>query len=251
MILRRIATSLKRQDWVTVLIEFVLVILGILIALQLDNWNQARLERQLEVATVKRLFVELNSNIEAYGERISLYADYRRTIYAYYDFLDGAQGERPSEEDLDRVLCRQGVTFSGRQSNSVYKELISAGRLGIVSDVTARDALSNFHADVASAVAFTANLAPVRHDVYANLDDFRTRVPTNRVMGGVKTCTFDYGLFEADPRAKAFIAELGYIEGGLIEMNSYVQTSVFDARDALILAYPKVAPETPELLETP
>ena len=41
MILRRVASALKRQDWVVVLIEFVLVIAGVLIALQINNWNEA------------------------------------------------------------------------------------------------------------------------------------------------------------------------------------------------------------------
>ncbi|WP_421791319.1 hypothetical protein [Hyphobacterium sp.] len=53
MILRRIADALRRQDWITVLIEFVLVIAGVLIALQVNNWNetraaQARLDRYVD-----------------------------------------------------------------------------------------------------------------------------------------------------------------------------------------------------------
>ena len=41
MILRRVTFALKSQDWVVILIEFVLVIAGVLIALQINNWNEA------------------------------------------------------------------------------------------------------------------------------------------------------------------------------------------------------------------
>jgi len=44
MILARLAKSLRRQDWTTFAIEFVLVIAGVLIALEVDNWNQERVE---------------------------------------------------------------------------------------------------------------------------------------------------------------------------------------------------------------
>ena len=59
MILRRIASALKRQDWATVLIEFILVILGVLIALQVNNWNESRLERREETRYLTALAGEL------------------------------------------------------------------------------------------------------------------------------------------------------------------------------------------------
>ncbi len=49
MITHRIATALRRQEWVTIVIEFVLVIAGVLIALQVDQWNDARKERAVEL----------------------------------------------------------------------------------------------------------------------------------------------------------------------------------------------------------
>lgn len=59
MIHRRIAVALKRQDWTTVLIEFVLVVFGVLIALQINNWNAARQERSDERAILARLHAEV------------------------------------------------------------------------------------------------------------------------------------------------------------------------------------------------
>ena len=42
MILRRIADAFRKQDWATVTIEFFVVVVGIFVGLQVDNWNQIR-----------------------------------------------------------------------------------------------------------------------------------------------------------------------------------------------------------------
>ncbi|WP_394692119.1 DUF6090 family protein [Hyphobacterium sp.] len=65
MILRRIADALRRQDWVTVVIEFVLVIAGVLIALQVNNWNETRSSTQGAISALNRLHNEVEANIAA------------------------------------------------------------------------------------------------------------------------------------------------------------------------------------------
>jgi uncharacterized protein YcgL (UPF0745 family) len=45
MILRRLTTALRKQDWFTVVIETLIVVFGVFIALQVNNWNAGRLER--------------------------------------------------------------------------------------------------------------------------------------------------------------------------------------------------------------
>jgi hypothetical protein len=45
MILQRLATSIRKQDWFTVVIETLIVMFGAFLGLQVNNWNQARFER--------------------------------------------------------------------------------------------------------------------------------------------------------------------------------------------------------------
>lgn len=42
MILRRITDALRRQDWTTVVVEALIVTFGVLLGLQLNNWNKDR-----------------------------------------------------------------------------------------------------------------------------------------------------------------------------------------------------------------
>jgi len=45
-ILRRIVESLRKRDWTSVAIELAIVVVGVFIGLQVNNWNEARVERQ-------------------------------------------------------------------------------------------------------------------------------------------------------------------------------------------------------------
>ena len=71
MIQRRFATALKNQDWAIVAIEFVLIIVGVLLALQLNNWNEDRANREGAENTLLRLKSEVQVNIESLDERLA------------------------------------------------------------------------------------------------------------------------------------------------------------------------------------
>ena len=58
--MRRIAIALRNQEWTTILIEFVLVIAGVLIALQLDQWKDALAENAEE----RRLLLAVLDDVE-------------------------------------------------------------------------------------------------------------------------------------------------------------------------------------------
>ena len=45
MILRRFAQSLKEQNWTAIAVEFVLLVLGVFLGIQVSNWNEGRIEQ--------------------------------------------------------------------------------------------------------------------------------------------------------------------------------------------------------------
>jgi hypothetical protein len=59
MILRRLGHAIARQDWFVVLIELLVLVVGIFIGLQVDDWNQARRNRNDE----QRFLVALHEDI--------------------------------------------------------------------------------------------------------------------------------------------------------------------------------------------
>ena len=62
---RNIAAAFRRQDWATVLVEFVLVIVGVLIALRLDQFAE---DRRVDLQELNFLKLILS---QSYGQQYS------------------------------------------------------------------------------------------------------------------------------------------------------------------------------------
>ena len=54
MILRRITQHVKDQNWFAVALDFVIVVVGILIAFQITNWGDAKAERKRETQILQQ-----------------------------------------------------------------------------------------------------------------------------------------------------------------------------------------------------
>lgn len=63
MILRRLSQSLKEQNWMAILIEFVLLVAGVFLGIQVANWNAARVDRMEYEAALGRLGAEIDANL--------------------------------------------------------------------------------------------------------------------------------------------------------------------------------------------
>ena len=67
MILRRFSESLKQQNWAAIAIEFVLLVLGVFLGIQVANWNETRIERDLVRGHLSEIAQDLRTH-EAIGE---------------------------------------------------------------------------------------------------------------------------------------------------------------------------------------
>jgi hypothetical protein len=63
VILRRLTTALRKQDWVTVVIETLIVVLGVFLGVQIGNWNQSGQQQRLFDESFDRAIVEIQSNL--------------------------------------------------------------------------------------------------------------------------------------------------------------------------------------------
>lgn len=90
MILRRLAQSLRRQDWVTVVLEIGIVVLGVFLGIQVANWNQDRLDDQRRAQMIGALVTNLeDSNIVQQGFLAEIEAGLEAWDVAF------ARGEQP------------------------------------------------------------------------------------------------------------------------------------------------------------
>lgn len=63
MILRRVTEHVRAQNWFAVGIDFVIVVVGVFVGIQVANWNDARSERARETLLLGELRAELAESI--------------------------------------------------------------------------------------------------------------------------------------------------------------------------------------------
>ena len=64
MILRRITKHVREQNWTAIAIDFVIVVVGVFMGIQLGNWNEQRGASAREAAFRERLIEDLTANRE-------------------------------------------------------------------------------------------------------------------------------------------------------------------------------------------
>ncbi|WDI32184.1 hypothetical protein PUV54_03130 [Hyphococcus flavus] len=66
MLLRRVIEHVKTQNWTAVALDFVIVVVGVFIGIQVSNWNDARGERQRETQILGDIATDIAADIEGY-----------------------------------------------------------------------------------------------------------------------------------------------------------------------------------------
>jgi len=64
MLLRRVIEHVKHQNWTAVALDFVIVVMGVFIGIQVSNWNEARADHEEGRQLLTRLYEETGSLLE-------------------------------------------------------------------------------------------------------------------------------------------------------------------------------------------
>ncbi len=134
MILRRVTKHVQEQNWFSVGIDFLIVVTGVFIGIQVANWNGERLERLEEAAIVERIhndFVRIKEDSErSLAFHVGLTEDLKTLVRA----LRSGAVEVGDEEAIERALLL-GITFQTSADHSgTFTELLSSGRANILRD---------------------------------------------------------------------------------------------------------------------
>lgn len=169
MRLRRITEHVKAQNWFAVGIDFLIVVVGVFIGIQVSNWNA---DRQVE-AQKHLIETRLVSDFELMREDIALaMAEHERIIIALH-VLRGAieRGEALPAEDADiKLALNEGFSYQPSIHRSgMFIELLSSGRLDLISEEALRTALLKYDARAQRTIF---NLNQIRNYMNTSLPEF-------------------------------------------------------------------------------
>ncbi len=148
MILRRLATSIRKQDWFAVVIETLIVVLGVFLGLQVNNWNEAQKLEVQKSAAIERLHAEAEASVAYYANILEGFEarNAARTDALRYLNADALP------QDIDRIdgdsFLSIGAAPTVSPPRSVYDELISTGLFADIGDAQMREVISGYYAEV-------------------------------------------------------------------------------------------------------
>lgn len=157
MILHRLGEAISRQNWFTVVIEILVVVVGIFIGLQVDGWNEARKDRKDEKIFLQRLHEDL-----LLTEKLSSRVRDRRLdrLQSAMDASDVLFGrvDRDTLTEEECIAIASSTFFNINASGlSSLEELVGTGRMDIIRDFELRSALVELQ-QTRAALAFMINL---------------------------------------------------------------------------------------------
>jgi hypothetical protein len=192
-------------NWRHALGELAIVVIGILIALAVNDWAQARRDHALEVLYLKRLLADSDDNLAAIQKRIDLHTR-RADILARLNASITGGAPPPSDDEISEVLCRWFIQPALPLRRGTYAELVSSGHLALLRDVELRRLLEGAEATHEEVIRLD-RFADVFQQVTAPLNAYRQWQIKPNEWDGVG-CRFNYEAMRADPAIPSMLAQL-------------------------------------------
>ena len=180
MLFRRIKAHIEKENWFAVFIDFLIVVVGILIAFQITEWNEQRQKRVQTDRLFERLEATIGLDAWLADGFLSYYQEVIKNGKLAIDDLDGRQ----SLSDKELLITAFRATQFSRllPTNSIYEELISTGGFDLVGDsALGQVARLLYESGIADEIMVTG-----QNSEYRRL--FRTIVPIDVQLALVEAC---------------------------------------------------------------
>ncbi len=151
MILRRVITHFRRQEWAAIAIDFVIVVLGVFIGLQVQAFAVERDRQRSERGYLTRLHGEVEQLLETRARYDRSRTKFSVDLLGAVKVLDDAEGITSlSLDQCDAVAGSAHTTVPPAELPTVA-ELLSTGRLDHLSSATVRTAILTYVQDAVRA----------------------------------------------------------------------------------------------------
>ena len=218
--------------------EIVLVVIGILIALQINNWNEVRKTKITEHTYLENIKTDLNLNLISLNTFI---ADRKKSIKASDSILEFFNGTKPLDLDaFNRYGLDVMVWYPFEQHDNTYKELMNSGNLSIISNKDIKDRIQNMQTSF-KRVSFIENemqqdFESYLYDPYFNTIDLETSIKNA-----------DDQMPKKVPTAQMDIEQVTILLNNQLFKNGFV-LSAYNS-DLLITEYSNIMETTNQLIE--
>lgn len=146
MLLRRITEHVKDQNWTAVALDFVIVVVGVFIGIQVSNWNGARNDRALELEYLQRLHDEAEHGLDGILANIDKTWTHKRDqalgVLAMISSTDETYFSITEAQCNALGFTSQIIAFPFQFPS--LEELNTSGRFGLIREERIKRALTDY-----------------------------------------------------------------------------------------------------------
>ncbi len=218
MILRRVIAHFRKQEWTAIFLDFVIVVVGVFVGLQVNNWNEAQRERVEERVLLGRLHMETRGLIAANREEYKMAKARGERVLSVNPVLFSQEPVRPASVDECEGIAGTHVYRLGPDELPVIDEMLETGRFDLLKNEAIKTQLRDyvlFRARVRSAHAERTSEVFRLHSRYPELISI-TRAPKEEGYSG----RWDY--LSGEGYGWVVNCELGKMRESVGFLNDYV-----------------------------
>jgi|GEM_PF-927687 len=185
MILARLSRAVREQNWFAVVLEFVIVIAGVVIGFQITEWRGEQADRESEHIYLSRLYRDMEQSVCRIRHEQQGVREWNSRARVTLDALLNNDPDAVDDSGFELVASTRIQT--GSPYLATLNELVSGGQMNLISDPTLRAHVAETDAQLTSYAEYIqilvhaqgtflnqvhSRLRPTPDDVYAITYDF-------------------------------------------------------------------------------
>lgn len=145
MLLKRISQYIRNHDWFAVLVELVIIIIGLMMAFQLDRWREANVEHDLELVYIDHLIDDIESDLSDIEYGIDLQSMRLMLINMLMDVAENPEKEIEYPVLFLGALDQAAYTYTPTLTNHTFENLRATGDLQLIRSEVVKDVLFEYY----------------------------------------------------------------------------------------------------------
>jgi len=163
MVVRHIREHVTTHNWFAVTIDLAIVIAGVFLGTQVNNWNESRLEAARGRSYHTRLLDELDFNARQFQAQVAYYSEVRDHGLAALAMMDGKRVAKPREFLIHAYQLSQIDTTAPK--SYIYGEMTAAGLVNLLGDETTQAMASDYYLTLATNDRTVKDVLPYRSTI--------------------------------------------------------------------------------------
>ena len=166
MLLRRITQHVKNQNWFAVLLDFLIVVVGVFIGIQVANWNDGRAERNQASDLVMRMVAETSASSKELEEYTIVHQEISRKASLLAVSLKNAEDCLAMDTELVLLLVSFADFPPPRFSLPNAEQALTTGSLALLKSSAVKLSIQTITDEMAFIERQWQRYVSVKQDAY-------------------------------------------------------------------------------------